>query len=200
MAGNDLSRLAVKRPNDTQLAPPVAPELDPLLASQRSNGMQEDTECGYEDGQDEQAHDEDLKTSRAREGDQAATYTLFLLLGGGALLGWNSFIVSLQFFTHSALRNSSWSKSFPSTLSFVLTAANLIALVLAIRTQKGVHPEHRNIRSLVWLMVLLLPIAVYATQSPEILSPSATYVFLLVTAAGVSVAGSYLQNASKLLP
>lgn len=181
---------------------PPQPELDPLLADQRREHHSADLEPAYASGsvldEDEELESTAVRPASARAGDQATTYTLFLLLGGGALLGWNSFIVSLPFFTRSsAIRASPWSKSFPSTLSFVLTASNLVALVLAIRTQKQVSPERRNTRALVGLIALLLPLALYATQSPDCLSPTATYLFVLVTGAGVSAAGSFLQNASK---
>lgn len=165
-------------------------EQDPLLALPDAQ-QPEYLECGPS----EHIYDD----REASEERSPWIYTLFLLLGGGALLGWNSFIVSLPYFSHSVLGDSEWSHGFGSALSFVLTVANLVSIVLAIRSQKRVNPQSRNVRSLIVLIVLLLSLVLFTTQPSGTLSPPLAYFFLLATAAGVSAAGSYLQTASKCM-
>lgn len=166
-------------------------EQDPLLG-------QEHHESEHSEARHQDAHTvSGLRQDVSGEEKSPVIYTLFLLLGGATLLGWNVFIVSLPYFLHSVLQDSAWSRSFPSTLSFVLTATNLIALVLAIRSQKHVSPEKRAVVSLVALIGLVLALLLLPLCPPQSVSQGWSYVFLLGGAAGVSAAGSYLQNACE---
>lgn len=171
-------------------------EQDPLLG--REHSISEHHEPQHEEGDPHTVSE--LREDVSGEEKSPVIYTLFLLLGGATLLGWNVFIVSLPYFLHSVLQDSSWSRSFPSTLSFVLTAANLIALVLAIRSQKHVSPEKRAVVSLAALIGLILALILLPLYPPQSVGKGWTYAFLLVGAAGVSAAGSYLQNACECRP